>query len=100
MDASMSSEDTHELHCRVHGRVQGVMFRDFCQRQARSSRLTGWVKNNSDGTVSLCVRGNRASLEQYLEKLYKGSILARVGQVDVEWVELNDSLQDFVILYE
>ena len=39
----------------VHGRVQGVWFRDSCRRRANELRVQGWVRNRSDGTVEVVV---------------------------------------------
>ena len=55
-----------ELHARVHGRVQMVMYRDFAQRKARSRGITGWVKNLTDGAVEVLEKGQIPMLEKYL----------------------------------
>lgn len=100
MNALMSHGQKHELRCQVWGRVQGVMFRDFCQRQARGHRLTGWVKNNPDGTVSVCARGEKESLELYMQELQRGSMFSRVDTVESKWDSPRETSADFVILYE
>ena len=41
----------------VHGRVQGVFFRDTTRRMARSRGLGGWVRNTPDGTVEAVFEG-------------------------------------------
>ena len=38
---------------RVHGRVQGVFFRDACAREASARDVTGWVRNDPGGTVTV-----------------------------------------------
>ena len=43
--------DTVARHVVVHGRVQGVFFRDSCRREAQHAGVAGWVFNASDGTV-------------------------------------------------
>ena len=40
------------INFRVTGRVQGVGFRAYVQRSGQQLGLTGWVKNNADGSVS------------------------------------------------
>ncbi|KAG9389302.1 Acylphosphatase [Pyrenophora tritici-repentis] len=42
------------IQYKVEGRVQGVNFRSFTQKQARSIGITGFVTNASDGSVSIC----------------------------------------------
>ncbi len=49
------------VRCRVivSGRVQGVFFRDTCQRVADRLGLRGWVRNRTDGTVEAVIEGDR-----------------------------------------
>ena len=75
---------------KVTGRVQGVSFRAFTHRQARLLNLTGWVRNNPDGSVELVVCGSEDSLTSLEAWLHDGSDWARVDQVLVEEVECED----------
>jgi acylphosphatase len=84
----------------ISGRVQMVMFRDFATRKARGLGLTGEVKNLPDGTVRLIAEGERAALEQYIEKLHKGSVLSHVDAVQVAWKPAQGSYRSFDIAYE
>ncbi|EKD49732.1 MAG: hypothetical protein ACD_63C00061G0001, partial [uncultured bacterium] len=36
----------------IYGKVQGVFYRDFVQENAKKLHITGWVKNETDGSVS------------------------------------------------
>jgi acylphosphatase len=83
----------------VTGRVQLVMFRDFCQRKARSLGLVGSVQNLPDGSVSVTAEGETDALNQYISYLHKGSVLSRVDGVKVEWGEPDGTFSDFLILY-
>jgi hypothetical protein len=47
----------HRLHAVVHGRVQGVGFRYFVMREARALGLSGWVRNQADGSVEVEAEG-------------------------------------------
>ena len=89
----------HELHAIVSGRVQMVMMRDYVQRSARSLGLNGYVKNLMDGTVEVLAQGDRKQLEALVEKLRKGSLLARVDDVQVEWRRPGEQYNGFNILY-
>lgn len=65
----------------VEGRVQGVFFRDSCQRQARSAGLSGWVRNCPDGTVEAVLEGDRAAVEQVVAWMRTGPSSAEVTAV-------------------
>ena len=65
--------------------MQGVGFRYFVVREARSLALEGWVRNRPDGTVEVEAEGERASLETLLERLGQGPPGARVTEVEPGW---------------
>ncbi len=88
-----------QFHAIAKGRVQLVMYRDFCQRKARALGLVGFVKNLSDGTVEVVAKGEESLLIRYIEKLKKGSILSRVEVVNVVWQEPTFVGDDFLIVY-
>lgn len=79
------SESTHRLVARVHGRVQGVSFRETTRQKALALGLTGWVRNDDNGTVQVTAEGPRPQLEQFAEFLAAGSIMARVTRVETYW---------------
>ena len=89
-----------EIFCRVTGRVQMVMFRDFASRHARSLSVTGWVRNESDGSVSLLAQGEEEALRRLLESLRKGPLLAHVREVSTLWREPAETFNDFRIRYD
>ena len=51
------------------GRVQGVGFRATAAHLASRHPVTGWVRNNPDGSVSLECQGERAAVDAYLDDL-------------------------------
>lgn len=59
-------------HVKISGRVQGVGFRFTAKLAALEYGLTGWVKNNMDGTVEMEVVGEKASVEDYLKSIKAG----------------------------
>lgn len=87
------------IECRITGRVQMVMFRDFAKRNARHVDLTGFVKNNSDGSVAIVAEGEEGDLRVFLKKLEKGPLLARVDQVEATWKETAGDFFNFQIVY-
>ena len=48
----------HRIDVIVTGQVQGVWFRRNTQEKARELGITGWVRNESDGTVTVVAEGN------------------------------------------
>lgn len=81
----------------VSGRVQGVMYRDFVERNASALSLCGFVKNLPDGTVSVYAEGSRKHLETLLERLKKGPMFAKVDEVTVSWAEATNEHKSFSI---
>ena len=75
------------LHMLIHGRVQGVFFRDSMRREAQKLAITGWVRNRSDGTVEAMVQGESANVETITRWARHGPELARVERVDTKTVE-------------
>lgn len=66
-----------------HGRVQGVGFRYTALHLARSLGLTGWVRNEYDGTVTVEVQGSRAMIDKMLERLNCGTYI-RIDWMDTK----------------
>ena len=74
-----------DLQCRryvVRGRVQGVGFRFFVEREAHMLGVAGWVRNNPDGTVEVLAMGSREQLMGLRGRLRDGPRAARVDAVD------------------
>ena len=68
----------------VHGRVQGVFFRDSTEKEARSKGLAGWVRNRDDGAVEAVFEGDDDAVEAMVEWCRSGPSKADVDQVDVD----------------
>lgn len=82
----------------VHGRVQGVFFRDFVRKQASGLGLTGYVHNLPDGnSVEVVAEGETEKLKQLQENLKVGPSRARVEKVDTNEGEYSGSYLDFKI---
>ena len=69
---------------RVYGRVQGVGYRDFVRRRARTFGINGYVRNLVDGSVEIVAEGDERNFELFLREIKKGPILARVDRVEIE----------------
>ena len=68
-------------HYLVKGRVQGVGFRWFVQREAAEIGLRGWVRNTEDGHVEIVAAGSSEDLAELKTALHKGSRGSRVDAV-------------------
>jgi acylphosphatase len=68
-------------HYLVKGRVQGVGFRWFVQREAAELGLRGWVRNADDGHVEIIAAGEADILAELKTELHKGSRGSRVDAV-------------------
>jgi acylphosphatase len=66
----------------VRGRVQGVGFRWFVEREAHILGIAGWVRNNADGSVEILAQGTRDQLSGLRSRLRAGPRAARVDAVD------------------
>ena len=66
----------------VSGRVQGVGFREFTRARALDLGLTGWVRNEEDGSVRLHAEGSPEAVEALLAMVAIGPPAARVAYVD------------------
>ncbi|HET7208766.1 MAG TPA: acylphosphatase [Terriglobales bacterium] len=65
----------------VRGRVQGVGFRWFVEREAHILGITGWVRNNADGSVEVLGIGTTDQLAGLRSRLHQGPRAARVDDV-------------------
>jgi acylphosphatase len=66
----------------VRGRVQGVGFRWFVEREAHVLGVSGWVRNNADGSVEVLAQGTRDQLLGLRSRLRQGPRAARVEDVE------------------
>ena len=71
-------------HITFHGRVQGVGFRYTAKYLARSLRLSGWVKNEWVGTVSLEIQGREALIQKLLIGLNNNQFIS------IEWMDTEE----------
>ena len=69
------------LHFLIQGRVQGVGFRWFVQREAAELDLRGWVRNTEDGDVEVMAAGKPEDLDELRASLRKGPRGARVDRL-------------------
>ncbi len=81
----------------ITGIVQGVGFRFFTERTARSIGLRGYVRNLCDGRVEAVAWGSAENLEVFIGQLRIGPAGARVDGVTTEETELSPTIEGFTI---
>ncbi|MCX6004419.1 MAG: acylphosphatase [Chloroflexi bacterium] len=92
--------DLVHLHAVIHGRVQGVYYRAFTARVAKSLSLKGYVKNMArSGDVEVDAEGERAKLEEILDQLKAGPPDAMVETIDTRWSEYTGQYTNFDVRY-
>lgn len=80
----------------ITGKVQGVGYRYFVQQKATALGLTGWVKNNSNGSVSCVASGDEQALESLRQQCLAGPSSAVVQLITMHVIK-DKAFADFVI---
>lgn len=78
------------LHLRIHGRVQGVWYRESMRREAEQLGVAGWVRNSADGSVEAVIQGPAEAVDALVAWARSGPPQARVDRI-----ELSETLGQF-----
>lgn len=71
-----------EVYLKIKGRVQGVGFRRWAQKEAlKIGHISGWVRNCDDRSVEILMRGQKENIEEMIQNCYKGPLCARVDEI-------------------
>ncbi|MBE6084745.1 MAG: acylphosphatase [Selenomonas ruminantium] len=81
------------------GRVQGVGFRMFVQQNAMNLGITGWVKNMSDGTVTMELQGPQSAIDRLEAIIREGNYFIKVQSFGLEVRDVVAMEQRFEIHY-
>jgi acylphosphatase len=81
----------------VKGRVQGVYFRAYTQKQAVKLNVKGFVRNLADGSVEIVACGHPEELQKLVAWCHKGPILAKVSQVIANPYDAGEHFEVFEI---
>lgn len=82
---------------KIYGKVQGVFFRDSSRKKAKELNLSGWVRNEPDGTVRIVAEGEEGDLKELIEWCKNGPNHADVDEVNVKWSDPTNQFSDFQI---
>lgn len=88
----MKGTETMEkrYHYRFHGQVQGVGFRYTAKYNADGLGITGWVRNNYDGTVEMEAQGEEELLDKLIENLRSGRYI-KIDKLERTEMEIDDN---------
>jgi acylphosphatase len=78
---------TRAIDLHVTGRVQGVSFRWYAAREATRLGLTGWIRNDPDGSVRAHGEGPDDAVDEFVAWCQQGPPAARVDEVTLDEVE-------------
>ena len=81
-------------HLDIHGRVQGVFYRNWTVETARALNLTGWVRNRMDGHVEALVQGEADAVDRFVALAHDGPPAAQVLRIEMQAVPV-ESLAGF-----
>ncbi|HSI22611.1 MAG TPA: acylphosphatase [Methylophilaceae bacterium] len=73
---------------RIHGRVQGVGYRESMRQEAKRLNVGGWVRNRRDGTVEALVCGEAVRIEMMVAWAKQGPRYATVERVEISEAEI------------
>ncbi|MDD2334105.1 MAG: acylphosphatase [Mesotoga sp.] len=86
------------LRIRVFGRVQGVGFRYFALHTATSLGVTGFVRNEPDGSVEILCSGCDEEIDAFVERIVRGPSYASITRTEIEELPFK-SFKSFEIRY-
>ena len=71
-----------EVYLKIEGRVQGIGFRRWAVVKAMEiGGISGWVRNEDDGSVEILMRGEDDNINAMIQACYDGPMFARVDKV-------------------
>jgi acylphosphatase len=84
------------LNIKVHGKVQGVYFRDSTKMVADQLGVKGWIRNESDGSIYIEAEGDDWILDNFLDWCEEGPERAEAQLVEKAESEMQN-FQNFII---
>lgn len=91
------TREIKRFRIKFFGRVQGVGFRYTAYHIAQGLGLTGWVRNEYDGTVLCEVQGERVAIDGFLGKITVGERYIRIDDMDIKEISPDPNERSFSI---
>lgn len=82
---------TKHFNIKIYGLVQGVFFRANAKERAKELNITGFARNESDGSVYIEAEGEEKSLNKFIKWCNSGPAMAQVEKMVIS----EDSLKNF-----
>lgn len=82
----------------IHGKVQGVFYRENAIKKALELGICGWIKNMFNGSVLCHIEGEEDKLDEFISWCQIGSKLAKVDNIEIKDDNLAN-FSDFIIKY-
>jgi acylphosphatase len=71
-----------EVYLKIEGRVQGIGYRRWAVSKAvEIGGISGWVRNEDDGSVEILMCGDEDKVNKMIENCYRGPLFARVDKI-------------------
>lgn len=71
-----------EVYLKIEGRVQGIGYRRWAVSKASDiGGISGWVRNEDDGSVEILMRGEDDAVSKMIQACYEGPLFARVDKI-------------------
>ncbi|TIP29337.1 MAG: acylphosphatase [Mesorhizobium sp.] len=86
------------VRVRLRGRVQGVSFRVWTRTEAERLGLSGWVRNEEDGSVTALIVGAEGAVSTMMNRFWKGPTGASVASVTSQDVDAGQEPNGFRII--
>lgn len=87
------------VELKITGKVQGVFFRGAARLRAQALNITGFVRNEKDGTVFITASGEMNQMEEFIQWCHKGPEGAKVTDVQINYLNSIKHFNNFEITY-
>lgn len=94
-----NNKEMTRAHLAISGDVQGVFFRSRAREKARGLGVTGWVANESNGTVTVVAEGPENQVNELIDWCHGGPSNARVEEVKVKREPYMGEFEEFSVRY-